>query len=816
MAQVGLSLKDVAESGSIDAEDSGLLVLRELGKGLVNYFFMACRTLAIHSAMNNAVKEPLKRLHDVLRDLHSHVQHTHFIAVEGQLYLNDLRIKVDSSAYANAQYVVDLLARHGIGGITFGRPLADEDLRSLLLLLIHAKAPKEGGSEAALESVRAALEKADIPDVEFDRPYFYKSAGSGGGAGGGDVGGGVLEEQTEVEQAALSYAKGVLAVKDYFRAVEAAETANPLRIRKIVQDLVDVAEAAPEQFLRLHTIQGIEDPYYNHCVNVSSLAVAIGRELRLSRIELADLGACAMFHDLGYAALERDAAGAEVTDAQRQSEHPVAGFRALLRQSEYGPGLMRRLLVTLEHHMHWKRPGGWPSLGRKRTSVFTRIVQVADYYDALITPVADRPGMLPVKALERIVAASGTAFDPLIVKALVRVVGRYPYGSLVKLNTGEVGVVTSGGREAESFLKPKVMLVRDAEGGSCPPFEVDLAASGLPRRRVVQVLNPFDEGVTPHAVLFEQLAAATEDERSAHGSAPVPSDAEHPAVAPSVEKRGDELIRELMDRVPDSWGDDDPAALARQSKDLWGDVLTGKAAAVADDLDTAPRGRDSSAAPPAEIEDRTTSSGMPSLAPDDATGPLDVVPDPPAPDLQTDRQPAVQESALVGTPWSSNNAFLPPVDDDYEGPAGHVTELSAPLDDHLWEGPTHSELDPVVPEGARALGRPAAASPPKQRQAPQVAPEPRPATASHPAPAVPAPEARPQAPAAKPQAASNPKGTQAGPSPAGTASTAEDPKAFAKKLAAAYARGGEAAVQELMRTSLGEGMPAVSAPKKDG
>ena len=259
-------------------------------------------------------------------------------------------------------------------------------------------------------------------------------------------------------------------------------------------------------------------------MNVSSLAVAIGRELQLSRVELAELGGAAMFHDLGYAAVERGASSAGADDSaewdadRRMRYHPIAGFKALLRQGEYGPGLLRRLLVTLEHHMHFRRPGGYPNLGKKRLSVYTRIVQVADHYDALVTPIDGEPGLLPVQAIERLLSASGVVFDPLAVRALVNVVGRYPYGSLVRLSSKEVGVVTSGGRTENSFLRPRVMVVRNADGSECEPREVDLAENQVIKRRVLEVLDPFTEGVTPHAVLFDQLGADDEDDGSSDSS----------------------------------------------------------------------------------------------------------------------------------------------------------------------------------------------------------------------------------------------------------------------------------------------------------
>ena len=629
-----LSLQDVAGEAPIgDPDEEGLGELRELGKGLTNYLFQSLRILAIHDRENAAVDEPLGRLSSVLGRLFGHTQTVHFITVEGQVYLNDLRIKMEASAYSNVQYLLGQLGRHGIGGITFVSALPPSDLKSLMLLLLETKPPK-GEDADALQHIREALDAADIPDVEFDQPYYFKEGDKEYGGGGGMV------EQGGQETAALSYAKGVLAVKDYFRAVEAAEAANPLRIRKIVHDLVDVSEDEPEDFLKLHVIHGVEDPYYNHCVNVATLAVAIGRVLGLTRVELADLGAAAMFHDVGYSAIERQEADEqrEFSDGDRMRLHPVSGFKSLLKQGEYGPGLLRRLLVTLEHHMHFNRPGGYPNLGRKSLSVFSRIVAVADHYDALVTPTSDAPGLLPVKALERIVASAGTAFDPVVVKALVQVVGRYPYGSLVELSTGEVGVVTSGGREEEAFMRPIVMIVRAGDGSEVEPHAVDLAEKSILRRRVQAVLDPHDADLTPHAVLFDQLSSEDEEEEEPEAAA-----------EPKVD--------------PDAW-----------NKAVWeGEDAESVVANTLSDSD----------AVPVVDEDRDGDGGF-----DERDTLEEEVPN-------LSQLAAAAEAEPTGAELAAQSMFLPPVDESWEGPAESVPELT-PVAPPPVEEPAGGEQDDVL------------------------------------------------------------------------------------------------------------------------
>ena len=649
-----LTLNDVAGDAPIgDPDEEGLAELRELGRNLTNYLFQSLRILSIHDRENAAVDEPLNRLSATLGRLFQQTQTVHFITVEGQVYLNDLRIKMEASAYGNVTYLLGQLGRHGIGGITFISALPTRDLKNLILLLLETKPPKDEDTDP-LEHIRVALDQADIPDVEFDQPYYFKS-------GEDNYAAGTVEEGAQ-EQAALSYAKGVLAVKDYFRAVEAAEAANPLRIRKIVHDLVDVAEDEPDDFLKLHVIHGIEDPYYNHCVNVATLAVALGRVLGLTRVELADLGAAAMFHDLGYSAIERQETEEqrEFSSQDRMRLHPVAGFKSLLRQGEYGPGLLRRLLVTLEHHMHYSRPGGYPNLGQKSLSVFARIVQVADHYDALVTPHGDEPGLLPVKALERIVSASGSAFDPVVVKAMVQVVGRYPYGSLVRLSTGEVGVVTSGGREGDAFLRPIVMIVRAGDGSEVKPHAVDLAVPGILRRRVEQALDPHDSDLTPHAVLFDRLDDGSED-------------AELPD-ADSTENHPD----------PEAW-----------NKAVWNEedaetILAGPQGGgipVVEDEEPADEPREEEAVEEEAVEEEAAADERAEEElPEE--GALDTDPFAPAPQLF---HPEAETPRRVDPTLSS---FFPPVEEMLEGPEVPVRELEPPGPQPADDGP--KSLDDVL------------------------------------------------------------------------------------------------------------------------
>jgi len=682
-----LSFTGADEQSVVDPVDSELTQLRQLGRDLVNYTFMSLRTMAMHTTTNEAVRLPVERLGATIEELSRLVNTVHLIAVEGQVYLNDLRIRMESAAFENVSYLVEIFDRHGIGGISFDRPPDDNELRELLLLLLKYKPSAEILEEqgGALAGIRQALEESGVAGVKFDQQYYYK-------AGATDVAeeGGQEDEGSEQEGAALAYAKGVLAVKDYFRAVEAAEAANPLRIRKIVHDLVDVADVESGDFLRLHTIHGVEDNYYNHCVNVASLAVALGRYLGLSRVELAELGAAAMFHDVGYAVVEKDslARGEELSAEDRRRLHAISGFKALLRQTEYGPALMRRLLVNLEHHMHYSRPGGYPNLGDKSLSVYTRILQVADHYDALVTPVEDIPGLLPVHALDRIVAASGEQLDPVVVKALVHVVGRYPYGSLVELNTGEVGVVTSGGRTSEAFNHPLVMIVRNADGSVCEPREVDLFEAGVLKRRISEVLDPYTRGITPHAVLFSDLKETQERREAAETQ-------EAGAGEDEVEIAIEDGMSEEEARLA-AWNEavsrgDDPVAATTGTE--WPSLESTPLLQDSDDEKESWAEAPGSPPPPEPVEQPAVEPSVAESAAEEPSAALFLEPEAPAEEAAAEHAPA-EEAPAAEAPAEEPSAalFLEPEPPAEEPPAA---EAAADLGD--FDDPWIRELEVAEP-----------------------------------------------------------------------------------------------------------------------
>jgi HD-GYP domain-containing protein (c-di-GMP phosphodiesterase class II) len=135
---------------------------------------------------------------------------------------------------------------------------------------------------------------------------------------------------------------------------------------------------------------------------------------------------------------------------------------------------IRAALVAFEHHMNLNH-SGYPRVENPvELDFFSKIVTIADRYDAITSSrVYSRDPMSSDKALRCLVEQSGNELDPLLLKFFINMVGVYPIGSLVKLDSHELGLVFEN--NPHSFLRPRVILLTDAEGNWIEGHVVDLS-----------------------------------------------------------------------------------------------------------------------------------------------------------------------------------------------------------------------------------------------------------------------------------------------------------------------------------------------------
>ncbi len=205
-----------------------------------------------------------------------------------------------------------------------------------------------------------------------------------------------------------------------------AATDQPLDLRKahlVVNSFIDIIAEDATALPAIAIMKNYDEETYHHSVNVSILSLLIGARMKLSRELLVPLGLAALLHDIGKVRipLEILAKPAKLTPAEMEviKRHPVFGAHALRGL----PGLSRlAMVVAFEHHANYNLTGYPMILEKKIPHFLTRIVQVADVYDAMTSTrrIYRRP-LERDEALQIILAGAGTVYDPVVARVALQV-----------------------------------------------------------------------------------------------------------------------------------------------------------------------------------------------------------------------------------------------------------------------------------------------------------------------------------------------------------------------------------------------------------
>lgn len=237
------------------------------------------------------------------------------------------------------------------------------------------------------------------------------------------------------------------ALRGYARtitSVEAAVKANnieklPANIYRALQNMVDLAVEEPDHHLALTSLKEDIDERARHPVHVAILAIALGQRLGLERNFLVELG---------FAAVLVGTLASGKSDSER-----LVAVASLLNPPRMTPVRARRILAVYEHGL------GSP----QGQHIFSRIIALAVGYDRLTSRHSDQENpLLPDEALARL--QTDPRYDAELVNLFTLVIGRYPLGAAVRLNTGEIGVVYHSPSDLSKADRPVVRLIRDSMG----------------------------------------------------------------------------------------------------------------------------------------------------------------------------------------------------------------------------------------------------------------------------------------------------------------------------------------------------------------
>ena len=459
-----------------------------LGGRFIKAFHHMISTVKIHQDNNQLIKESIQHFAKALSEISGGME-LEMLLWRGRFFIQGEKLPYRKESFALINDMLDYFPQRGLRGLVFYPKFKEGSLKDFV---IFARLLNEAAGHNDPPSWLDKKFKA----YELDWVEILKE---------------IDEDPAEPdlkrkEQARQSYIHSVVAVKEVAQKVSRRSIAGIRKARRLAQTMVDLVLDDESLMLGLSTIRDYDDYTYTHSVNVAVLAMALGKRIGLSQIFLEQLGICGMFHDLGKVEvpkeilLKPDMLNTGEWDQMRK--HPLIGVHRVLKLHASRDMKSRAALGPFEHHLNYNLTGYPRTHFVNKVTLFGKILRIADTYDALTSERKYRPrAFSPDEALKLMWTKVGEDYDPILLKIFINMVGLYPVGTILKMDTGEMGLVVDYPRDDER-TRPEVLLLEpDGQGGYKGGKTVNLEErdekSGSFLRNVLECHHPTKLGLQP-------------------------------------------------------------------------------------------------------------------------------------------------------------------------------------------------------------------------------------------------------------------------------------------------------------------------------
>jgi HD-GYP domain-containing protein (c-di-GMP phosphodiesterase class II) len=320
-----------------------------------------------------------------------------------------------------------------------------------------------------------------------------------------------IDKAERRERAIKDYTYVMAAFKDVTEKVTGKGQVGMRKTVRVVQDMVKHIIVDDEVYSAISTLRVFDDYTFTHSVNVAILSMCLGKRINLSKRSLERLGTCALFHDLGkimvpYEILNKPGK-LDGSDYKLLEQHSLNSARLIVKLRASRDRKAKILLPPFEHHLKYDLSGYPQTNWKKSLTLFGRIITIADVYDAITSPRVYRKSVLsPDRALGFMLEGSGRDFDPILLKVFINILGVYPVGTLLKLDTEELALVISSSQKTGK-RRPLVCLMEKGTDGSYNKGKtIDLAErdrrTGNYAREIIETYHPANFGIQPVQYIF--------------------------------------------------------------------------------------------------------------------------------------------------------------------------------------------------------------------------------------------------------------------------------------------------------------------------
>jgi len=450
--------------------------MSKTAEDLVRRLGATVRAAELYAPTHPLVQRTASALHAVLTPTLNDVPAVIVAFLEDDVVVNDFRLPRGS---ANMAGLLRDMRERKVEKITFARGVEVTDIRALMDELADRMARTAVSDRLTARGIRRILVSKVAVEDEDSEPVGLAAAKQ-------------------------MYSKAVASAETIWAATKAGNQPDPADARGIIDSLSRLVYQDRTSLLALTALKRHDNYTFTHMVNVAALSMAMARSLDLEGPMLREFGFAALMHDIGkvHTPLEILNKPDKLNNEEFQimKQHVVDGAHVLRRTPET-PALAP--LVAFEHHLKMDLSGYPENVGSRKLNLCTMVVTVVDVFDALRSNRAYRQGMATDRIKHIMSQQESSTFNKTLLRRFVNLMGMFPIGTLVRLNTEEVGVVTQTHRDDP--FRPQVKLIMNSKGETLEtPLLTntwDRDARGEFTRAVVEAIDPQQVGIDPLSYL---------------------------------------------------------------------------------------------------------------------------------------------------------------------------------------------------------------------------------------------------------------------------------------------------------------------------
>ncbi len=301
-------------------------------------------------------------------------------------------------------------------------------------------------------------------------------------------------EHITAKDAKEIYNSAINAVGDILQETRMGRIPTAGKAKGAVSNLKRMVLSDSPTLLALTLIKSYDNYLFNHSVNVSVLSLSLAHALKIPDDDIGDIGLAGLLHDIGKTItpksiiLKPGKLTPEEWDEMRM--HPVKSAE-IIEQMDGVSDLVARMVR--EHHVNFDLNGYPPLEPGEQLHPYSKIITVADCYDAITTLRPYQKPFEPREAMKIMEKLSGKVIDPQYFEEFIKILGIYPIGTLVRLDTNEIGIVIE--TYADHPLSPKIILAMDPQGEKVSSaMELDLSKPDTypgEKRSIISTVDPI-------------------------------------------------------------------------------------------------------------------------------------------------------------------------------------------------------------------------------------------------------------------------------------------------------------------------------------